>query len=166
MADLIDRQAALDALMDAFCDTMIESICKDTIEALPSAQPNREYIGQIKWERDTAIQQLKELGYGFGEKIRTDVDTISRQAAIAVADSSDCVGLSVEDVKKVTDEVVKGLKRLPSVQIDREKVDSLLYNIYQLQGTNLSASGVVAKKYYIGQLYEMLYGEGEKPTWM
>ena len=37
--DLISRQAALDALMEAFCDTMIESICKDTIEALPSAQP-------------------------------------------------------------------------------------------------------------------------------
>ena len=94
------------------------------------------------------------------------MDLIDRQAAIAVADYSDYVGLSVEDVKKVTDEVVKGLKRLPSVQIDREKVDSLLYNIYQLQGTNLSVSGVVAKKYYIGQLYEMLYGEGEKPTWM
>lgn len=43
-------------------------------------------------------------------------DLISRQSAIAVADSSDYVGLSVEDVKKVTDEVVKGLKRLPSAQ--------------------------------------------------
>ena len=26
---------------------------------------------QIKWERDTAIAQLKELGYEFGEKIET-----------------------------------------------------------------------------------------------
>ena len=43
-------------------------------------------------------------------------DLIDRQAAIDVADSSDYVGLSVEDVKKVTDEVVKGLKQLPSVQ--------------------------------------------------
>jgi hypothetical protein len=41
-------------------------------------------------------------------------DVIYRQAAIAVADSSDYVGLSVDDVKKVTDEVVKGLKQLPS----------------------------------------------------
>lgn len=41
-------------------------------------------------------------------------DLISRQAAIAVADYSDYVGLSVDDVKKVTDEVVKGLRRLPS----------------------------------------------------
>lgn len=43
-------------------------------------------------------------------------DLISRQRAIAVADSSDYVGLSVEDCKKVTDEVVKGLKQLPSAQ--------------------------------------------------
>ena len=43
-------------------------------------------------------------------------DLISRQAAIAVADYSDYVGLSVDDVKKVTDEVVKGLRRLPSAQ--------------------------------------------------
>lgn len=42
----------------------------------------QEYIEQIKWERDTAIQQLKELGYGLGEKVRTDGGTISRQAAI------------------------------------------------------------------------------------
>ena len=43
-------------------------------------------------------------------------DLIGRQAAIAVADSSDYAGLSVEDCKKVTDEVVKGLKQLPSAQ--------------------------------------------------
>ena len=34
------------------------------------------------WERDLAIEQLKELGYSLGEKIRTDGDTISRQDAI------------------------------------------------------------------------------------
>ena len=44
------------------------------------------------------------------------MDLIDRQAAIAVADSSDYVGLSVDDVKKVTDEVIKGLRQLPSAQ--------------------------------------------------
>ena len=43
-------------------------------------------------------------------------DLISRQAAINVADMADYTGLSVEDVKKVTDEVVKELKALPSAQ--------------------------------------------------
>ena len=45
-------------------------------------------------------------------------DLISRQRAIAVADSSDYVGLSIDDVKKVTDEVIKGLKQLPSTQLE------------------------------------------------
>ena len=30
---------------------------------------------QIKWERDTAIAQLKELGYELGEKIEKDCKT-------------------------------------------------------------------------------------------
>lgn len=51
------------------------------------------------------------------------MDLISRQAAIAVADSSDYVGLSVDDVKKVTDEVVKGLMRLPSAQPEVRPID-------------------------------------------
>lgn len=42
-------------------------------------------------------------------------DLISRRAAIDVADYTDYTGLAIEDVKKVTDEVVKGLKRLPSI---------------------------------------------------
>ena len=44
------------------------------------------------------------------------MDLISRQAAIDAADRADYTGLAVEDVKKVTDEVVKELKQLPSVQ--------------------------------------------------
>ena len=41
-------------------------------------------------------------------------DYISRQMAIDAADRADYTGLAVEDVKKVTDEVVKELKQLPS----------------------------------------------------
>lgn len=43
-------------------------------------------------------------------------DLISRQAAIDAADRADYTGLSVEDVKKVTDEVIEELKQLPSAQ--------------------------------------------------
>ena len=43
-------------------------------------------------------------------------DLISRQAAIDAADRADYTGLAIEDVKKVTDEVVKELKQLPPVQ--------------------------------------------------
>lgn len=40
-------------------------------------------------------------------------DLISRQAAINAADRADYAGLAVEEVKKVTDEVVKELKQIP-----------------------------------------------------
>lgn len=43
-------------------------------------------------------------------------DTIYRQDAIDAADRADYTGLAVEDVKKVTDEVVKEIKKLPSAQ--------------------------------------------------
>lgn len=43
-------------------------------------------------------------------------DLISRQDAIEAADRADYTGLAVEDVKKVTDEVVKEIKKLPSAQ--------------------------------------------------
>lgn len=43
-------------------------------------------------------------------------DTISRRAALDAADRADYTGLAIEDVKKVTDEVIKELKQLPSAQ--------------------------------------------------
>ena len=43
-------------------------------------------------------------------------DLIRRQDAIDVADRADCTELAIEDVKKVTDEVIKELKQLPSEQ--------------------------------------------------
>ena len=46
-------------------------------------------------------------------------DLISRQDAIDAANRADYTGLALEDVKKVTDEVVKELKQLPSVQPER-----------------------------------------------
>lgn len=43
-------------------------------------------------------------------------DTISREAAINAADRADYPGLAIEDVKKVTDEVIKEIKKLPSFE--------------------------------------------------
>lgn len=73
MSELIDRQEAINAI-NHICpvDTDYDSTLLDRVDVryalsdLPSAEP----ISQIKWERDTAIAQLKELGYGFGEKPR------------------------------------------------------------------------------------------------
>ena len=98
MDDLISRQDAIDAAerestrFGAYGYMDTKSII-DMLNNLPSAQ--REFA------KDTNVPIN---------------DYISRQAAIDVADRADYTGLAVEDVKKVTDEVVKELKKLPSVQ--------------------------------------------------
>lgn len=46
---------------------------------------------------------------------------ISRQAAIDAADRADYTSLPIEDVKKVTDAVIKELKQLPSAQPEQKK---------------------------------------------
>ena len=61
----------------------------------------------------------------------TTSDLISRQEAIDAADRADYTGLAVEDVKKVTDEVVKEIKKLPSAQPERPKgkwIDAIIPN--------------------------------------
>ena len=45
-------------------------------------------------------------------------DLISRQDAIDAANRSDYDGLTVEDVRKVTDVVVEELKKCPSIELD------------------------------------------------
>lgn len=77
-----------------------------------------DVVRQIQWERDTAIQQLKELGYGLGEKIRTDGDTISRQEAIDALDGEITVTgrANAEAVRGYARLVADRLKSLPSAQ--------------------------------------------------
>ena len=53
-------------------DSTIQKL-QEQIQALDHAINCVGAIEQIKWERDIAIQQLNELGYGFGEKIWYDM---------------------------------------------------------------------------------------------
>ena len=99
--DTISRQAAIDAICgecQANCIPCESFPCGEikAIQALPSAQPT---------QTDTS-NTLKAL------------DCVERQAAINAANRADYRGLTVEDVKKVTDEVVKEIKKLPPAQSD------------------------------------------------
>ena len=49
---------------------------------------------QVVWERDAAIEQLKELGYSFGEKIRTSDDCVSREAVLETIEDCNKSGLT------------------------------------------------------------------------
>ena len=64
---LIDADEAVKAIDHHTFDT-VDGLCLDEditiiLEELPSVS-----IEQLKWERDTAIQQLRELGYDLGQK--------------------------------------------------------------------------------------------------
>lgn len=54
----------------------------EILEQEPSDTVSLEAFKQVMWERDIAIAQLKELGYGFGQKIEPCGDAISRQAVL------------------------------------------------------------------------------------
>lgn len=51
---------------------------------------SREVFEQIMWERDVAIEQLKELGYGFGEKPKTGHWIIIDDCEKFIAKCSEC----------------------------------------------------------------------------
>lgn len=71
------------------------------------AMPEAEFLAWLNADAQSEID-------------RKWVDLVDRQAAIDAADRTDYLGLAVEDVKRVTDEVVKELKKLPSAQPERK----------------------------------------------
>ena len=89
---------------------------------------------------------------------------ISLQAAIAAADRADYTGLAVEDVKKVTDEVVKELKKLPSAQptIRGYDIEHLILIADVLRKENLPPERVAEALTDIGQIVSIVRGEYEE----
>ena len=62
---------------DERCEVVEE--CIKALEQQPSeGKVSMEVYKQVMSERDIAIEQLRELGYSFGEKIRTSDDCVSR----------------------------------------------------------------------------------------
>ena len=98
-------------------DSHTYEFTKMAVEAL-SAEP----CEQIKWERDTAIAQLKELGFGLGEKPRTSEDCISRKEAIKAMEDK-AKGLKNLDTINGLCGAVAILYELPSVQPICEEKD-------------------------------------------
>ncbi len=60
--------------------------CNSYQSKLPDNTVSEGVYEQVAWERDVAIEQLKELGYGFGEKIRYDDDAVSRKEVLRMID--------------------------------------------------------------------------------
>lgn len=49
---------------------------------------------------------------------------------------------------------------------DRERIDEYLAHIKANQSVHASVESVVAMNYWIGKLYEEIYGNRERPRWM
>jgi len=64
------------------------------------------------------------------------------------------------------------IEDLPSAQPDRKLIDdymwkiNYMWKIKQNISPHTAAEEVFAIKYYLVQIYEQIYGKGEKPKWM
>jgi len=72
MAEYIDRSelsiTPID-ITDLPTDKCLMVYLAEDVDSLPTADVvSHGVYEQVAWERDTAIEQLKELGFGFGEK--------------------------------------------------------------------------------------------------
>ena len=135
--DLIERQAAIDAIFSEplyksgmkkrDADTVIPAIY-EKIKSLPSAQPEKR------------TQERTETH---------SCDYISRQAAIDAADRADYTGLAVEDVKKVTDEVIKGLKQLPPAQPEYEELTP------EEAASEIASGSIMSARYWLDAMIQL-----------
>jgi len=92
---------------DMAIQALSQEPCDDTV--------SRGVFEQIMWERNVAIEQLKELGYELGQKIDLCEDVISREAAIkALLEHEDAKGYLHGDFEEIINE-------LPSVTSGRHK---------------------------------------------
>ena len=74
--DCISRQAVLDMMQMRLSGKELYKAVYELPPVTPKQEPCEDTVSlgvfeQVMWERDTAIEQLKELGYGFGEKPKT-----------------------------------------------------------------------------------------------
>lgn len=134
-------------------DKITIDACKGAIELLEQ-QPCEEYNykalwEQVKWERDVAIEQLEQLGYSLGEKIRTSEDCISRQALIEKATSWDKHFTDSERYVSLTD-----IMSMPSVtpqpkrgkwEVIRKEYEFMGGIVNEPQGCKCSNCGGIVK---------------------
>lgn len=107
--DYVKRTMECVGYRDYIVEQLEKEPCKDVVSL--------EVYKQVIWERDIAIAQLKELGYGFGEKIRSCEDAVSR------LDVMDMTGLYADwfESSDSYNDFVAELYKLPPVTPTRKK---------------------------------------------
>ena len=92
------------------------------------------------------------------------LDCISRQAAIDAADRADYTGLAIEDVKRITDEVVKEIKQLPSAQptLYGYNIEHLAYIARVMEKEGITAEVAVNTFLDVGHAVKMILDEARE----
>lgn len=66
----------------------------------------------------------------------------------------------------IIDADAQAIAQLPAAQPDKSVIEDCLYHIHRNTSVHTSAEGVVAIKYYMGELWRELFGEEDMPEWM
>lgn len=111
--DLLDNLIGMvDDNHDSDYDTAIKMAIKALEQKPCDDTVSRGVFEQVMWERDTAIEQLRKLGYELGQKVEPCEDCVSRQAVIDIV-KKNCIPL--EPI------IIKHLEDLPPVLPKREQ---------------------------------------------
>lgn len=107
--DLLERFCEMDKEYNGEPWNLLQILAN--INILVGEKPFKDaYTRQVVKERDIAIEQLNELGYSWGEKIRYCEDCVSKQDCINAIENTDCE-LSQQAWKEITTNIML----LPSV---------------------------------------------------
>ena len=115
------------------------------VDALNMAVNAVGAIDQIQWERDMAIKQLHDLGYGLGEKVKKSSNLIDRQAAIdaAIKATDDWDGgYNITRANMIE----KELNDLPSAQLEIEE------SLYQYKCFITDTEGLQHEVVHVGDI--------------
>ena len=125
------------------------------LKNMPLTNPDyvsRAVVEQIIWERDTAIWQLRQLGYGFGEEIRTDGDIISRQAAVIAVTAGSISTATVfgrtEEGMTAAKEIIRAIKSIPSAQPEQRWIPCSERLPEDLEEVNVTWVNHIPEPYY------------------
>ena len=122
---------------------------------------------------DAIVKMLKDAGKSFIDEQAVETSQFDhiaesdRKVSISCAHENDVIfrQAAIEAMGKAK-WAKERLEELPSAQPDRKLIDDYMWKIKQNISPHTAAEGVIAIKYYLEQIYEQIYREGEKPKWM
>lgn len=158
MKDLIERQAAIDVVLQAVKKTPSQSYCSvdemmgyrtalqliyHELKAISPAQPSSSCSHEKDAEQLEPEESFEHCSNCIHSNDSEDI-CILRRCKHAIAETVEC---------------------FEPKQPGEEKISNILYNIYRNGSPHTSAEGVAYIKYYIAEIWREIFGE-EGPIWL